>query len=101
MGSAVTKKQKNMKGFWKNYLKDNLYFWVFGVVAIVLLTVSFFMPPVGVITPSALEGVAELFAFASLGAVYKAIDKGKTASVSHAGTTITVGDNQEEADGIE
>lgn len=85
-----------MKKFWTSYLKDNLYFWVFGVIAIVLLTVSFFLPPVGVITPSTLEGVAELFAFASLGAVYKAIDKGKTASVSHAGTTITVSDSEGE-----
>ena len=85
-----------MKNFWKNYLKDNLYFWVFGIVAIVLLTVSLFLPPVGAITPSALEGVAELFAFASLGAVYKAIDKGKTASVSHGSTTITIGDREEE-----
>lgn len=83
-----------MKNFWKNYLKDNLYFWVFAVVAIVLLCVSFFLPPVGLITPSTLEGVAELFAFASLGAVYKAIDKGKKATVSHAGTTITVGDEE-------
>ena len=85
-----------MKIFWKKYLRDNLYFWVFSILAIVLLTTSFFIPPVGVITPSTLEGVAELFAFAALGAVYKAIDKGKTASVSHGSTTITIGDREEE-----
>lgn len=76
-------------------MKDNLYFWVFSIVAIVLLTTSFFLPPIGVITPTTLEGVAELFAFAALGAVYKAIDKGKTASVSHGATTITIGDKEE------
>lgn len=85
-----------MKSFWRNYLRDNLMFWVFASVAIVLLVVSFFLPPVGLITPSTLEGVAELFAFASLGAVYKAIDKGKTASVQHGNTTITVGDREED-----
>ena len=79
-----------MKKFWKNYLKNNLYFWVFGLVAICLLTISFFLPPVGAITPSTLEGVAELFAFASLGAVYKAIDKGTPATISHGNTTVTV-----------
>lgn len=85
-----------MKNFFDSYVKDNLMFWVFAGVAIVLLVVSFFLPPIGVITPSTLEGVAELFAFASLGAVYKAIDKGKTATVTHGSTTLTVGDEKEE-----
>lgn len=85
-----------MNKFWNNYLKNNLYFWVFGIVAICLLTISFFLPPVGAITPSTLEGVAELFAFASLGAVYKAIDKGTPATISHGNTTVTVNKDVED-----
>lgn len=80
-----------MKKFFNAYIKENLMFWVFAVIAIILLVTSFFLPPVGVITPSCLEGVAELFAFAALGAVYKAINKGTSASVTHGSTTVTIG----------
>ena len=91
-----------MKNFWEDYLMNNLAFWVCTLVAIILLAVSFFIPPVGYITPEALKGVAELFAFASLGAVYKAIDKGTTATVQHGGTSVTIGKDAEESeDGTE
>lgn len=79
-----------MKTFWRNYIADNAAFWVFGVVSILLLGVSFILPPTGVINSTVLEGVAELFAFASLGAVYRAINKGVPASITHGGTTVSV-----------
>ena len=85
-----------MKQFYGAYIKHNLMFWIFAIVAIFLLITSFFLPPMGVISPSVLEGVAELFAFASLGAVYKAIDKGTSASISHGNTTLTIEDKDDE-----
>lgn len=85
-----------MKKFWRNYIADNAAFWVFGLVSIVLLGVSFILPPTGVINATVLEGVAELFAFASLGAVYKAINKGVPASITHGGTTVSVNKDVEE-----
>lgn len=85
-----------MKNFFGSFLQHNAAFWIFGSVSIILLVVSFFLPPVGAITPSAMEGVAELFAFASLGAVYKAIDKGTSASITHGGTTVTVNKDEDE-----
>ena len=48
------------------------------------------MPPAGVIDPSVMAGVGEIFAFAALGAVIHAIDKDKTITMSHGDTTITV-----------
>jgi len=87
-----------MKAFWRNYIADNAAFWVFGVVSILLLGVSFILPPTGVINATVLEGVAELFAFASLGAVYRAINKGVPASITHGGTTVSV---NKEMDGVE
>lgn len=86
-----------MKRFFKNYLENNLYFWVFAFISILLIVISFILPPAGAIDPSVALAVGELFGFASLGTVIKAIDKGKTASVSHNGTTITVGDKEEES----
>lgn len=85
-----------MKRFYYNYLANNLYFWVFGGIAVFLLIVSFFLPPVGVIAPSALQGVAELFAWTALGAVIHAIDLGKTAKIKHGETELSVGEEKEE-----
>ena len=83
-----------MKLFYKNYLQNNLFFWVFGGLAALLIVASWFVPPLGAIEPSVLAGVGELFAFTSLGAVIKAIDNGKTAKVSKGDIDITIGDKE-------
>ena len=70
----------------------NSYFWVFASIAIVLLIVSFFLPPQGEIHPSVLQGVAELFAFSALGAVFKGMDKGLDAKLTHKNTELLIGD---------
>jgi hypothetical protein len=65
-------------------------FWLCLGVSIILLIVSFVLPPSGSIDPSVMGGVGELFAFASLGTVIEAISKGADVSVSHGSTTVTV-----------
>lgn len=79
-----------MEQFYKNYLQNNLYFYVFGIAAIVLLGVSFVLPPTGIIAPSALQGAAELFAWATLGAVIHSIDAGKTAKITKGDVNVEV-----------
>ena len=81
-----------MKKFWKNYLENNLYFYIFGIAAILLLGVSFVLPPAGVISPSALQGAAELFAWATLGAVIHSVDSGKVAKITRGDVNVEVGD---------
>jgi hypothetical protein len=52
----------------------------------------------GVIDGSVLAAVGEIFAFAALGTVVKAIDKGVDAQVQHNNTTLTIGDiNKQQA----
>ena len=85
-----------MKGFFSSYLRTNLPFWVCLIVAVCLLVGSWFVPPMAVIDSSVLAGVAELFGFGALGAVYEAIRKGTPASVSHGNTTVTVNKDVEE-----
>lgn len=70
----------------------NGWFIFFSIAAIVLIFTSFFIPPMGVIDGSVLAATGEIFAFAALGTVIKAIDKGVDAQVQHNNTTITVGD---------
>ena len=90
------KRSKRMKKFYHNFLRDNSYFWFFGGISVLLILISFFVPPLSIVDGSVLAAAGELFGFAALGAVIHSIDKGKTASVSHNGTTITVGEKEKE-----
>lgn len=68
----------------------NIYFSILALIAIGLIIASFIVPPIGVIDPSVLAGTGEIFAFASLGAVYKAMDKDKSITMSHGNTSVTI-----------
>ena len=70
----------------------NGWFVLFSLVAIALIITSFFVPPTGVIDGSVLAAVGEIFGFAALGTVIKAIDKGVDAKVQHNNTSVTIGD---------
>lgn len=85
-----------MKDFYKNYLENNLFFWIFGGLAILLLIASWFVPPMAVIDKSVLVAVGEIFAFVALGAVIKAVDKGKTATISKGDVNLTIGKDKNE-----
>lgn len=51
-------------------------FWLCLSVSILLISASMIIPPAGVISPSVLTAVGELFAFATLGTVAAAIERG-------------------------
>ena len=70
----------------------NLAFACLSAASVVLLVAAFFVPPMGVIDPSVLAATGILFAFAALGAVYKALDHGVDASITKGDTTLMVGD---------
>ena len=75
----------------------NLWFWILSGFAIALITAGFLVPPMGVIDGSVLKAVGEVFAFAALGTVILAIEKGLPAKVKHNNTSFSVGhDKQEE-----
>lgn len=67
--------------------------WVFLIALLVsvgLIVTSFFIPPLAVVDGSVLASVGELFAFAALGEVGAAIERGHGATISHGGTTIEI-----------
>jgi hypothetical protein len=66
------------------------------VVSAGLIIASFFIPPLAVIDGSVLAAVGELFAFAALGEVGAAIEKGHSASITHNNTTIEIKQPEEE-----
>ena len=85
-----------MKKFYKNYLENNTFFWVFSIIGLLLIIVAFFLPPAAQIHQSVLIAVGEINGFVAMGAVIKAIDKGSSASIKHNNTELTINSNDEE-----
>jgi len=71
-------------------MKLKISMWVAFGIAAVLMIVSFFMPPVGVIDDSVVMGAGVLFAFAGLFLGWHAVDKGMDAKITHRDTTIEI-----------
>lgn len=84
-----------MKEFYKNYLQSNLFFWLFSIAGLLLIIASFLLPPMGIVDNSILAAVGELDGVIALGAVIKSIDKGRSASIKHNGTELTINGDEE------
>lgn len=65
----------------KECWKDDIWLKIFSIASILLILISFFLPPTGIIDPSAMAGTGEFFAFASLWQLNKAIDKNLSAKI--------------------
>ena len=87
-----------MRAFYKNYLENNTFFWVFSSIGVILIIVAFILPPLSVIDNSVLIAVGEIDGMIALGAVIKAIDKGESATFTHNNTSVTITNNDKEED---
>ena len=58
----------------KNF--EKVVFWIGLLSSIILLTVSFCLPPTGAIDPSVLAAVGEIFAYVTLSVVIVALGRG-------------------------
>lgn len=85
-----------MKEFYRNYLENNLFFWIFSIIGIVMMIAGFLLPPMGQIDNSVLIGVGEIDGMIAIGAVIKAVDKGSSASITHNGTSVTITNKEED-----
>lgn len=94
------KRSKRMKKFWTSYVEKNIPFHILATVSVAMLVASWIWPPTAIIDSSILAASGELIGWGALYTLLRAVEKGKTASVSHNGTTITVGE-KEEQHGIE
>ena len=86
---------KKVREAYENYVEHNTWFKVLSICAIALIVASFIVPPLGIIDSSVLAAVGEIFGFAALWTLIKAIDKGKVATISHNNTTISVGKDKD------
>lgn len=88
-----------MREFYRNYLEDNSFFHFFSIAALILIVAGFIVPPTGQIDNSVLIAVGELNGILAIGAVIKAIDNGKSASIRHNNTELTInGDDDKQED---
>ena len=78
----------------KKAILGDVVFWICLIVALVLMLLGFYLPPMGEISPSVLEAVGWLFGFAALAklcdTVNTAIKTGYDAKVQHGDTTIEI-----------
>ena len=94
------KRSKRMKKFWTNYVEKNIPFHILATVSVAMLIASWLWPPTAIIDSSILAASGELIGWGALYTLLRAVEKGKTASVSHGQTTITIGEKEEE-NGVE
>ena len=87
-----------MRAFYKNYLENNTFFWVFSIIGLLLIIIAFFLPPAAQIHQSVLIAVGEINGFIALGAVIKAVDKGVDATFQKGDTSVTITNNENEED---
>ena len=87
-----------MRGFYRNYIANNTFFWIFSIIGILLIIIAFFIPPAAQIHQSVLIAVGEINGFIALGAVIKAIDKGLDATFQKGDTSVTITNNEDEED---
>ena len=87
-----------MREFYRNYLANNGFFWLFSIIGVILIVAAFLLPPLSVIDNSVLIAVGEINGFIALGAVIKAIDKGVDATFQHNNTSVTITNNDNDED---
>lgn len=79
----------------KMCIVGNFWFHIFAIFSMVLIAASFVCPPLAVIDGSVLAAVGEVFAFAALWTLIKAMDDGHTATLTHNDTTLTIEKEEE------
>lgn len=83
---------KQIKQWWDNGERGfKVCFYVCQTISILLIIVSFFVPPMGVIDGSVFAGIGELAFFPTLLSFYNIVMSGKRATLSKGNTTVQVG----------
>lgn len=81
----------------KYIFKEAKLGWIYSFISIAMLIASFVVPPLGIIDNSILLAVSEIFAFAALSKIpdiIKSIQDGKSLTIKHGNTEVTVEDKQ-------
>ena len=81
---------EEIKKTFKECVLQNLWFKILSAASVILIFISFFLPPTGAVDPSVIAASGELIGWGALWTVVKAIEKGKGVEVKHKDTTLTI-----------
>lgn len=79
-----------IKDVWKRGTYHNIAFWICLGISIVLMVISFFIPPAGIIDSSVFIGTSILFAYTALASFNAALDRGVDAKLKHGDTELHI-----------
>lgn len=89
--------KKNTKELILNCTVRNSGFIILYGIALILLIASFILPPMGVIDDSVLKAVAEIFAFAGLLTVLRAIDRNMGIEFKKGDMSLEISDSDDDS----
>ena len=87
-----------MKKFYSDYIKYNTPFFVLATISILMLVISWIMPPPWQIHSSVIQGVAEIFAIMALWTIHTAVVKGRSATLKKGDIELHIKDEKQEED---
>ena len=88
-----------MSKFFSHFTKPNkIAFWVCLGISTAMLVSSFIIPPTGVIDPSILRAVGEIFAFSVLYVVIEALNRGTDVTLHKRDVDITLNNPDKDED---
>ena len=88
-----------MSKFFSHFTKSHkIAFWICLGISTALLVSSFIIPPTGVIDPSILRAVGEIFAFSVLYVVIEALNKGTDVTLHKGDVDITLNNPDRDED---
>lgn len=85
-----------MRQFFNRYIHYNIPFYVLAGISVLMLIISWIMPPPWEVHSSVITAVAELFAFAALWTVLVAIENGGTAKITKGDVNVEIKQEQEQ-----
>lgn len=85
-----------MKDFINNYIRYNAPFLVLAGIAVLMLVISWLMPPPWQIHASVIQATAEIIGIMALWTVHSAVVKGKTATFKKGDVELHIKDEKKE-----
>ena len=98
IGKRRKKKMKITGNLKKHYI---VAFWISLIMSLGLIIGGFFTPPQGEIDGSVLEGAGLIFLYPALAFGAKALEEKNKVKIQHGNTTISIGQDEFEDDGVE
>lgn len=91
-----TTKEKDLRKEVKKLTSYRYIFWTCLISVLVLLSVSFMLPPTGEIHPTVLQGAAIVMCFSVIGIIPECLRLGKEVKVTKGDLSVSLSDSEDE-----